>query len=874
MASLSPVTSAADVAELLTQRIPEILRLWEERTRAPGSPAGTPELAARRELLGEYLRQLAEELGRPKGELTGADAGTPPAPERAVPAGTTLDQVIRDYHLLRRVLVEVLERDGPLPPGLAQLLEARCDAVIEQAASAFVHGHEQALWESEEWRRRLMETAQEGTWVADADGRLQRVSQRLSDMLGRPPASLLGHPISDLVFAEDRPVLASSLRHLRPDTRRECELRLCKRDGSYLWARLSLRAIPVGVQPDGHLALVLDVTDRKRFLEERAQIFRREQEARAQAERSEAVLRSIQYVTDAALAHLDLNRLLHELLARVRKILTADTATVLLLETEQWVVSAGIGPDSVGSSGARVRFGQGFAGRVAATGRPLLIPEVTAAELGDEAGLHGAVRSLLGVPLLVEGTVKGVLQVGTFYPREFTEADTRLLQLVADRVALAIDRARLFGEAQQELSERQRLADELRLRMAELREADQRKDEFLATLAHELRNPLAPLLTAVPLLRAGDAERRERLIGIVQRQATHLAHLVDDLLDVSRITRDQIALKPRLMSVGAAIVDAVQASRPLIEARGHRLSVSIPPEPIYVHADPTRLEQIVVNLLNNAAKYTEPGGEIGIRVETGLEGETPDRSTVRIHVRDTGRGIPPEMLPQVFELFTQVDPSLDRAQGGLGLGLTLVRRLAEMHGGSVSVRSEGLGHGTEFVVTLPVVREVAPVPLSGVGEGGLRAHPPGPPPSDPSTRVLVVDDNMDAAQTLAELLELWGYTVEVAYDGPAALSAAAAFRPDVVLLDIGLPGLDGYEVARRMRLQPAPAAAGAEASPSAGAAAPRPKPRIIALTGYGQPEDQRRAREAGFDRHVTKPVDPDRLRELLEEDANPDAAAK
>jgi len=393
-----------------------------------------------------------------------------------------------------------------------------------------------------------------------------------------------------------------------------------------------------------------------------------------------------------------------------------------------------------------------------------------------------------------------------------------------------------------DITERKRLEGELRQRAEALTRANQRKNEFLAILGHELRNPLSALSNALQVVRLRYAEdpTLSREMDVIGQEIQHMTRLVDDLLDISRITRGKIQLQKELLDLTVVVARAVETSRPLIEARRHRLSVSLPQEPAQLEADPVRLEQILVNLLDNAAKYTEPGGHIWL---TGArEGEE-----VVIRVRDTGIGIPPDMLTQIFNLFTQVDRALDRSQGGLGIGLTLVRSLVELHRGNVSAHSKGLGQGSEFVVRLPLWR-VRP------GSGGeIRQETPLRPgfvttPHIPASRrrVLVVDDHVGTAITLGEMLKLWGHEVHVVHDGPTAIEVAQTHPPEVVLLDIGLPGMSGYEVARALRQQVGLS-----------------RTLMIALTGYGQEEDSPQSQEAGFDHHFTKPIAPAVLQELL-----------
>ncbi len=367
-----------------------------------------------------------------------------------------------------------------------------------------------------------------------------------------------------------------------------------------------------------------------------------------------------------------------------------------------------------------------------------------------------------------------------------------------------------------------------------LQEASRRKDEFLAMLAHELRNPLAPIQNAVTLLQHLDSpdELVQSASEIIERQVQHLSRLVDDLLDVSRITLGKVKLQKEPVELASVLTRAVETIRPLIDARRHRLLISPPPSGLCVLADPTRLAQIIGNLLTNAAKYMEDGGEIVVSTEQNA-------ADVEIRVRDAGMGIPPDLLPHVFELFTQGDRSLARSEGGLGIGLTLVRRLVEMHDGSVAAHSEGLGTGSEFVVRLPVLPAESASPE--LGRGRLDAS------ASVRRSILVVDDNHDGANTLGLLLRMMGHDVRVAYNGPEALQAVDARPPQVVLLDIGLPGMSGHEVAQRLR-----------ATPGLKSLA------LIAMTGYGQEEDRQRSRDAGFDDHLVKPVNAAMLKRVLE----------
>ena len=368
----------------------------------------------------------------------------------------------------------------------------------------------------------------------------------------------------------------------------------------------------------------------------------------------------------------------------------------------------------------------------------------------------------------------------------------------------------------------------------ELKRANRHKDEFLAMLAHELRNPLSPIRNAVHLLKFA-SPNDPTLVGardMIDRQVTHLVRLVDDLLDVSRITRGKIDLRQEPVNLAGIIESAIESARPLIEARRHHLEVSLPHEPLVVVADSTRLAQVILNLLNNSAKYTEEGGRISIVVDRR------DEQAV-IEVRDNGMGIAPELLPRVFELFTQAERTIDRSQGGLGIGLTIVHRLVEMQGGSVEAHSEGPGRGSEFIIKFPL----APAHQLDL-QLPARSEPVNEKPQ--GSRVLVVDDHADSADSLSLILSHLGHEVQTAYDSKMALSMARSFRPGVVFCDLGLPIMDGYEVARQLRVFPETRDA-----------------VLIALTGYGQEEDKKRSVTAGFHYHLVKPVSPDSLQEVF-----------
>ncbi len=457
------------------------------------------------------------------------------------------------------------------------------------------------------------------------------------------------------------------------------------------------------------------------------------------------------------------------------------------------------------------------------TGRPEILEEITDELLAkgarDEEHLRLVrslgLRSYICVPLVVSGKPFGVLTFVTAESgRRYARPDLSLAQDLAHRAAVAIENAQLYKA---------------------LREEDRRKTEFLALLAHELRNPLAPLRNSLEVMRlAGDdREAVGRARTLMERQLQHLVRLVDDLLDVSRISRGKLQLHKERVTLAAVVAGALETCQPLVKQQNDDLTVTLPEEPVWVDADKTRLAQALCNLVSNAAKYSDPGGRIWLTARR-------EGAEAVVSVKDTGVGIPAAMLPRVFDLFTQVDRSLEKSQGGLGVGLSIVKRLVELHGGSVEARSEGHGKGSEFIVRLPVAPSAVPEEYHGDGDA---AAPPAA-----RRRILVADDNVDAASSMALMLTIMGNEVRTAHDGAEAVEAAAAFRPDLILLDIGMPKLNGFDACRRIRKQP-----GGE------------NVVIIALTGWGQDEDKRRSQEAGFNGHLVKPVEPAAVDQLLAE---------
>ncbi|MFO0900336.1 MAG: PAS domain S-box protein [Pirellulales bacterium] len=569
-----------------------------------------------------------------------------------------------------------------------------------------------------------------------------------------------------------------------------------------------------GSQREG-VSFVLDISDRKRSEEERARLLN------AERQRMTRLLK----LSEAATA---INRedTIESILAAgaglAANVIGAHQAGASMTIGQQW--SKASHALSLSEKYAAWREydvrpdGTGIYGIVSRENRPL---RLTDSELQEHSAYRDArpererqppLRGLLAAPLIGrDGGNLGVIQLSDKFEGDFTEEDEALLLQMAQVIALALEKAHLYQEMQ---------------------EADTRKDEFLATLAHELRNPLAAVSAGVQLLHLpGARDDFEWTIGLIDDQIKQLARLVDDLLDVSRITRGKIQLRLETVDFRQTAERSVGVVQPIFDERRHRLYVELEPRPLLLEADPARLEQILVNLLTNAAKYTDEGGQVWLSAQIA-------GNELVIRVRDTGIGIPPEMLPRVFDLFAQADQTLDRARGGLGIGLTLVRRLTEMHGGSVAVSSHGVGRGSEFSVRLPLAPQIT-------SSGWFPRLNLDTPPPEPTT-ILIVEDHPDIARGAARFLEQCSHTVHVAHDGPRGLQLAAQVTPQVVMLDIGLPGMSGYEVAAAIRAHE--------------------RLRhclLIAVTGYGQEQDRQQSRAAGFNYHLVKPVDFQLLQQLI-----------
>ncbi|MCC2670636.1 MAG: tmoS, partial [Armatimonadetes bacterium] len=702
-----------------------------------------------------------------------------------------------------------------------------------------------ALVGSEEQYRALADAMPQLVWTAVPDGSFDYVNQRWVEYTGLSQDDSEGDGWQAALHPDDlRPTVERWKQSVRTGQVFEIGCRFRRsRDAMHRW-HLS-RALPQR-DADGRICRWLgtctDIDDQKR-IEDSLQFL---------AEASKLLAQSLEYETSLA----QVARLAVPWFADWCAVDLAQGGTLRRLafthvdpEREQlgWELWNSRPSDDQADLGSA---------RVFLTGRSELSPEVSdellAAITGD-AGLTRArelgLWSFLAVPVFARGQVIGVFNFITAEShRRYGPGDVEIAEDLARRAGFAVDNARLFHEVE---------------------EAGKAKDRFLAMLGHELRNPLAPIRNAVSAMskRTAPDAALERHRAIIERQAGHLSRLVDDLLDVARVTRGKIELQRQAVDLCRTAEFALEAVLPAAAERKQQLRTRLPRKPVWIDADPTRLEQIITNLLTNAVKYTALHGEISLEIAVEAPAEPGQGGSLAsgcpwasIRVRDTGIGMTEEVLASVFEPFSQADSTFDRSQGGLGLGLTVVRHLVELHGGRVSARSEGTGRGSEFEVRLPALPcapRTAPVAEASPSSEPGAAH----------ARVLVVDDNQDAAETLNDLLTLWGYEVAVAGDGEQALELAGEFHPHAVLMDIGLPGIDGYTVGRRLREREreaveAPPVRKRRSGVKNAPAAKRPVV-LVAVTGYGLSEDRRRSHEAGFDHHLAKPVDPDALRDLL-----------
>ncbi|MDQ1813158.1 ATP-binding protein [Massilia sp. CCM 9210] len=680
---------------------------------------------------------------------------------------------------------QALPPPDPSPSGAAEL------AAVRQAADE--------LRSSEARYRSLVQASSTIMWLASAAGRLEGAQPSWTIYTGQSSDQFDGWGWLDAIHPDDRDRTAAAWRAaLDASSMYQIEHRVRRADGQYRY--MNARAVPIfdaaGAITEW-VGIHIDIDERKR-VEERLRLL----DAMSQATRNADDPKTIMEVTTRLLGqHLSVTRCPY---ADVEG--DNDRFTIRHDWTAPGAMST-VGVYSLDLFGTRAASDM-------REGRTLRICDVDR-EL-DEAGggaMFNAIacRAIICCPLVKEGKLVAMMAVHQDRPRQWTDAEVALVEQTVERSWAHIERARAT-EA--------------------LREADRRKTEFLAILAHELRNPLAPIRNGLQVMRMAEHDQATvaRVRDMMERQVTQMVTLVNDLLDIARITRGNLELKPVRVELRELIASAVETSMPLIDANRHALTVDVAPESLMLDADPTRIAQVIGNVLNNAAKYTPAGGRITLAAWR-------DGAQAVLSVRDTGIGIPPESALTVFEMFSQVGASLDRAQGGLGIGLSLARRLVELHGGTIDLVRDETVSGSRFDIRLPLAPDVA---AQAPGAGVIADT------RSSGLRVLVVDDNLDAADMLSELMDIIGHTSRVANDGPRALALAEQFRPEVVFLDIGMPGMNGYEVARTLRTM-------AHLEPLV----------LVALTGWGDDNDRARSKEAGFDHHLIKPANLEAVERLL-----------
>lgn len=674
------------------------------------------------------------------------------------------------------------------------------------------------LRDTEAQFQQLADTLPHMVWVARPDGYTMHINDRWTAYTGMSVERSLGNGWLAAMHPEDRRPASLRWRAAR-DTGQpyETECRFRSKTGQYQW--FLSRALPVRDRAGKIVkwfGTSTDIDAQKRSGQELAHQLTREHKQRT----------LIKEVADASLtihSARSLREVLEVVVEEARLIIGANIAIGSLTISDDWrqVLQAASFSDKYDQWRGRTISldAAGIYSIVCQTQRPIRLSREHLHSHPDLAAFHSLeehppLQGWLATALMGrDGQNLGVLQLSDKEGGEFTEDDESVLLQLASIAAVAIENVRLLQAMQV---------------------ADARKDEFLALLAHELRNPLAPIRNSLQVLQTQNAspEDANRSLRVMERQVEQMVRLIDDLLDIARINRGKMTLRRAPLDLVEVLQNAIDASRPLIDSMSHTLQTSIPKEKIPVFGDMTRLTQVFQNLLNNAAKYTEPHGQISL---TALV----QQDEVLVQVSDNGIGIPEAVQSEIFEMFTQVDRSLERTRGGLGIGLTLVHTLVQLHGGSIAVSSSGVaGEGSQFIVRLP---------LSDIVEESTSPHDRHDPIEKSQQRVVVVDDNVDSAESLGRLLELMGHEVRLAHDGLTALDLITTYLPETIFLDIGLPNLNGYEVAKRLRAD----------------SRLDPKMRIVALTGWGQDGDRQKSREAGFNFHLTKPADPDRIVEIM-----------
>ena len=755
-------------------------------------------------------------------------------------AGTAVDEVVQ--------LIDELTDERTITPvlrvaqeGVVQPLEASLKLVSRTGTSTPIDGTASPLRDREgrvtgvvlilrdlstrktaeaevRMNRRLLQNVLDSTpayiFLKNREGRLLLVNRQFTELAGRPASEIIGRLDSEVLSGDFEAIHANDRQVLESGQVLRFEERLLLPEGHRSFLSIKAPIDGIGEAEPILIGISTDVTERVRAEEEVSRLLLREREQSARlTELSTASLR----IHSA----LSLESVLRTATAEAQRVIGSHQASCSMVADENWSQAISTQRFSDKYRDWRSREAppecEGLVDRVCRTNRVIRLTAAEVEEHPDAASLRaetdrrpGAIGWLAAPFVGRDGRNLGLIALSDKIVGEFTEDDEATLAQLASVTSVAIENSRLYQE---------------------LRSADRRKDEFLAMLAHELRNPLAPIRNALVLLGMDglDAETAGQAREIMNRQVDHLVRLVDDLLDVSRIMRGKIELKKEPVEAKAIVSRAVETVQPLIQSQGQELTLSLPPEPVWVHADLVRMAQVIANLLNNSAKYTPQGGHIWLTVERAAGG-------VRFRVRDNGVGIDRELLPRVFDLFTQASRSIARSQGGLGIGLTLVRNLVEMHDGTVSATSAGPGQGSEFIVSLPALEQSPPPPVDEWKPQPTR-----------ELKVLVVEDMVGSARILSAMLQkFWNHSVMMVHDGLDALHAAKSFHPDVVLLDIGLPGISGFDVARRLRQEPETR-----------------ETLLVALTGYGTAEDRQKSEDAGFDEHLVKPASVHSLQKLF-----------
>ncbi|MGA9768451.1 MAG: ATP-binding protein, partial [Blastocatellia bacterium] len=689
--------------------------------------------------------------------------------------------------------------DYLIKPFSARELLARVKGALALARLRFeVARREDDLRRSDEQFQLLFKNSGDAILVADDDGNYIEANQAACEMLGYGHEQLLRMNVSDLKAVESPDATDRYQDYVRKGFETG-EFNFVRPDGERRIAQYNASRFA----PGRHLSILRDITERKQIeaaLKKQSERLRLMWEAASLLLTTDEPDKMVLGLFHKIAPHFGLDTYFNFMVNDAGDALRLESCTGISEETARTIT--------------RLEFGQAVCGTVALRCEPIVATYIQDSfEPMTQLIKSFGIRAYACSPLLINGKLLGTLSFASRTRDQFEEDELEFLRTICHYVTVAYERLRL---------------------VLELKENDRRKDEFLATLAHELRNPLAPIRNGLQIMRiaSDNPTAVEQARETMERQLQQMVHLIDDLLDLSRISRGKVELRKERGNLATVLHNAIETSRPLIEQSGHQLTVSIPPESIFVDADVTRLAQVFANLLNNAAKYTEKGGRIWLTVER-------ETDRVVVSVKDTGVGIPAHQLPGVFEMFSQVDRSLEKSQGGLGIGLSIVRRLVEMHGGTVEARSEGHGLGSEFIVRLPAL-------MYSDHESQPSAGHEQPVSASGQRRILVADDNEDSAFTMATMLRIMGHEVRTAHDGIEAIEAAEAFRPELILLDIGMPRLNGYDACRRIREQ---VWGGSMV--------------MVALTGWGQDEDKRRSHEAGFDHHLVKPIEPETLEKLL-----------